>query len=212
MNLRNPRSITLSLLALFGALIMGAALAQQANAAFTAQLQPINPQLTATAVSGQAMLTISGDELHITLVATGMPAGMRLAHIHGFITEQASSCPAANADVNGDGIVDLIETEPSAGVTLIPFNADPAGLEILSDSYPVASDDGLIVYQATVSLAALNASVAAEYDIADLNLADRVIFVHGVAEDVMLPDTVQSLPDVPARVTVPIACGELNAF
>lgn len=212
MNLPKPRSIALSLLALVGALLMSAALAQQADAAFTAEFQAVNPQLTTNDVSGQAILTIAGDDLRITLIAKGMPAGMRLAHIHGFITEQASSCPAADADVNGDGIVDLIETEPSAGVTLIPFNADPAGLKILSDSYPISSADGLVIYQATLSLAALNDAIAAEYDIANLNLADRVIFIHGVADEVMLPDTVQSLPNVPARVTVPIACGKLNVF
>ncbi len=212
MNFAKPRSIALSLLALFGALLMGAALAQQADAAFTAEFQPVNPQLTSSEVSGQVIVTIVGDDLHITLIAKGMPPGMRLAHIHGFKTEQASSCPAADADVNGDDIVDLIETEPSAGVTLVPFNADPAGLAILSDSYPVSSADGYLIYQATVSLAALDDAVAAEYDIAALNLAHRVIFIHGVADEVMLPDTVQSLPNVPARVTVPIACGELNAL
>lgn len=32
---------------------------------------------------------------------------MHLAHIHGLTTDGVSSCPAASADGNGDGIVDL---------------------------------------------------------------------------------------------------------
>jgi hypothetical protein len=34
--------------------------------------------------------------------------------------------------------------------------------------------------------------------------------VHGVPERTELPETAQSLPDVPARVTLPIACGILE--
>ncbi len=203
------RFVKLSLLVSL-AMLMGAAFAQQTDAAFTAEIHEMNPQLTDQAISGQAILTISGGELHITLIIKGLPAGMRLAHIHGFTPEKASTCPAPSADVNGDGIVDLIETEPAAGVTLIPFNADPAGLVILSDTYPVASGDGLMIYQATVDLSRLNDALAATDGIGELALADRVIFIHGVADGVTLPDSVASLPGVPASVTVPIACGELN--
>lgn len=194
----------------FGAMIVGAALAQTADAVFTANIEQMNPQLTDSAISGQAIITVVGDELTITLVAKGLPAGMRLAHIHGFTQAKGSTCPSPDADVNGDGIVDLIETEPAAGVTLIPFNADPAGAMILSDTYPVASADGLLSYHATVSLKALSAVMEKDHGITDLNLGDRVIFIHGVAEGQSLPSSVESLPDVPAEVTVPIACGELN--
>jgi hypothetical protein len=186
--------------------------AQSTTAAYASELHEMNPQLTDGDISGQAILTVNGGELHITLVMKGMPAGMRLAHIHGFSTDEVSTCPAASADSNGDDIVDLIETHHAAGTTLIPFNADPAGLQILSDTYPSASADGLLVYQATVSLDQLRTAVNDTYQIDALALGNRVIFVHGVADGVTLPDTVESLPDVPATVTVPIACGEVRAL
>ena len=185
----------------------------QGPVAYTAEIREMNPQLTELAVSGQAVITVDGDQLNITLLAKGLPAGMRLAHIHGFTTVvQAATCPAPNADVNGDGIVDLIETEPAAGVTLIPFNADPAAAVILSDTYPVAAGDGTLVYHATVDLTALEATAAKDYGISDLDLGGKVIFIHGVADGQTLPSTVASLPGVPATVTVPIACGEVDPY
>lgn len=192
--------------------LVGSAVAQSTTAAFTATMKEMNPQLTDGNVSGQAILTVDSGLLHIDLIMKGLPAGMRLAHIHGFMTDEVSTCPAATADTNGDGIIDLLETEPTAGTTLIPFNGDPAGLQILSDTYPVAGEDGLLVYDMTVPLDKLDGAMKDTYKIDDLTLGNRVIFVHGVAEGATLPDTVQSLPGVPATVTVPIACGEVRPF
>lgn len=206
---------------MYGTLVLGLAMvlglvssaaAQSTPQAFTATMNEMNPQLTDGEVAGQAILTVVDNQLHIDLIMKGLPAGMRLAHIHGFMTDEVSTCPAATADTNGDGIVDLLETEPAAGTTLIPFNADPAGLQILSDTYPVASADGFLVYDMVVSLDKLDGAIKDSYKIDDLALAKRVIFVHGVAEGTTLPDTVQSLPGVPATVTVPIACGEVRPF
>lgn len=41
-----------------------------------------------------------------------------------------STCPTAAADTNHDGIIELAETEPAAGVTMILLNAAPADLTI----------------------------------------------------------------------------------
>lgn len=48
-------------------------------------------------------------------------------HFHGFKDNQEAACQVAAADTNGDGVIDLIETEASAGTKMVPFNADPAG-------------------------------------------------------------------------------------
>jgi hypothetical protein len=34
--------------------------------------------------------------------------------------------------------------------------------------------------------------------------------VHGVAQDAELPDTVKSLPGVPAQMTLPVACSVIE--
>ena len=179
---------------------------------YVAKINAINPQLTRSAVSGQAIFIIANGQLKITLVVKGVSPGMHLQHIHGFISGKASTCPPANADKNGDGIIDLLETEPYAGTTLIPFNGAPIELKIKSDTYPVAGKDGILTYEMTVPLKQLNAAIKKEYGIDKLSLENRVIFIHGVPESTSLPKTVKSLPGVPAYVTVPIACGVIKAL
>lgn len=198
----------------FFAVSMTSAQGQSADEthAYVAKISEINPQLTKGDVSGQAIFIIANGQLKITLVVKGLSPGMHLQHIHGFMTDKAATCPPANADKNGDGIIDLVETEPYAGTTLIPFNGDPVGLKIKSDTYPVADKNGVLTYEMTVPLDKLNAAIKKEYGIDNLSLENRVIFIHGVPESTSLPNTVQSLPGVPAYVTVPIACGVIKAM
>lgn len=179
---------------------------------YVATLTAINPQLTNSQASGQAIFIVKNGMLKITMVVKGVSPGMHLQHIHGFITSKESTCPPAEADTNGDGIIDLLETEPYAGTTLIPFNSNPSGLMIKSDTYSVASDDGILIYEMTVPLSQLNAAIKKEYKIDKLDLGNRLIFIHGVPKDMVLPKTVGSLPGVPAYITVPIACGEIRAL
>ena len=83
---------------------------------------------------------------------------------------------------------------------------------IKSDSYPVADENGLITYNITIPLDKLEAAIKKEYGIDQLSLEDRVIFIHGIPEDAPLPSTVQSVPGVPAYITVPVACGTIKAL
>ena len=179
---------------------------------YVAKINAINPQLTNSKVSGEAIFIEANGKLKITMVVKGLSPGMHLGHIHGFVSDKASTCPPSNADTNGDGIVDLIETEPYAGTTLIPFNGDPVGLKIKSDTYPVADKNGVLTYEMTVSLDKLDAAIKKAYRINKLSLENRVIFIHGVPEGKSLPGSAKSLPGVPAYVTVPIACGEIRAL
>ena len=193
------------------AALAGASVAQESDAAYVADLAPLNTQ-AAGETEGTATLTVSGDTLTIRVDATGTPPGiMHLQHFHGFAEgDQASRCPAPDADANGDGIIDLIETEPLVGTTMVPFHADPASLAIVADSYPIAGEDGAYSYEQSVSLTALEAAFGKAFPGQKLDFERRVIFLHGVPEDAQLPDTVQSLGDVPAHVTLPIACGEIR--
>lgn len=181
--------------------------------AYIAEIKAINPQLTDKTVSGEAIFIISENTLDITLVVKGVsPDMMHLQHIHGFMDGRAGKFPPASADTNGDGIIDLMETHDYTGKTLIPFNGAPVDLQIKSDTYPVASKDGLLTYHISVPLDKLNSAIKKEYNIDKLALENRVIFIHGVPEGDKLPDSVQSLPGVPAHVTVPIACGVIKGL
>ncbi len=181
--------------------------------AYVAEIKEMNPQLTEAKVSGEAIFIIADGNLNITLAVKGVaPNLMHLQHIHGFIGGGSATFPPAKADTNGDGIIDLLETHKYTGKTLIPFNGTPIDLEIKSDSYPVANKDGLLTYQISIPLDKLEAAVKKQYGIDKLTLEDRAIFIHGIPEGKKLPDSVQSLPGVPAYITVPLACGIIKAL
>lgn len=187
--------------------------ADSGTEAYIAEIKELNPQLTKGEVSGEAIFIVADGNLNITLAVKGVaPNLMHLQHIHGFISGGAGTFPPAAADTNNDEIIDLLETHKYTGKTLIPFNGAPIDLEIKSDSYPVANKDGLLTYEMTVPLDKLKAAVKKQYGIDKLALEDRVIFIHGVPEGTTFPDSVQSLPGVPAHITVPIACGTIKAL
>ncbi|MGH9444516.1 MAG: hypothetical protein ACRD3O_02100 [Terriglobia bacterium] len=184
--------------------------AAQASKTYSAKLVPLNASVAGSKARGEARFTISGNTLTIRLNAQGLPPGMmHMVHWHGFLSGKAATCPGVAADTNHDGIIDLKETEPAAGVTLVPLNGDPAALKIASNTYPIASKTGRISYKQSVSLAALNREMAMKFSGTSLDLDKRVVFVHGVPASTTLPASVASLPGVPAQVTLPIACGKI---
>lgn len=178
---------------------------------FVAKLQPLNADKIGTSARGTANLDIADGNLSVAIDLSGLPPNlMHLQHFHGFPDGKTATCPTAAADTNGDGYVDLIETEPLAGTTMVPFHAHPATLEIPSDSYPVANGTGVAHYAKTEVVADLEGALKEKFKAPVLALDKRVIFVHGVASNTGLPDTVKSLPGVPAQVTLPIACGTIE--
>jgi hypothetical protein len=185
--------------------------AQNADMTYMAALAPLNSAVTGSSASGEALFMISGDQLTIKITVKGVPPDTEhWQHFHGFAEgDRASTCPVASTDANGDGIVDLIETEPLAGTTMVPFNADPVSMDIPQDTYPTAGADGTYTYEKTVSLKALESAFAKQFPGQQLDLDRRVVFLHGVPASTTLPDSVASLGDIPAQVTIPIACGEI---
>lgn len=195
--------------------LTAASLAQDeaSREAYRATLQPLNADTVGMDVTGQVLITKAGDEITFQVTVRNAPPDMpHWQHIHGFVTgDEEATCPTGDADANGDGIVDLIETEDAAGTTMIPLNEDPASFDVTAETYPVAGENGTYTYEATVSEEDLEAAFDDHFPDADgLNFEDRVVFIHGVPEDTDLPDSVQSLGDIPATVTIPIACGELE--
>jgi hypothetical protein len=83
--------------------------------AYVSHLQPMNSKVTGLQASGEARFSISGDKLTISIKADGVPPNLvHWQHFHGFVDNRAATCPTPTADANGDGIIDLIETEPAA--------------------------------------------------------------------------------------------------
>lgn len=178
---------------------------------YVAHLHSLNADATGHQASGVARFVERGNRLIITVNMRGVPPGiMHMQHIHGFPDGKQATCATMDADTNQDGFVDLHETEPMSGTTMVPLTADPASMEIATDTYPKASANGTYHYRAVVSLKALEAAFAQKFPGQTLDLARRVVYVHGVLPKTKLPSTVASLGTVPAQVTLPIACGEIE--
>ncbi len=118
--------------------------------------------------------------------------------------------PVQDADANGDSIVDLIETREYSGVTMIPFHDNPVSMEIKAETYPQADAQGNLNYSAVVSMTELTSAVQEKFGVENFDFSNFVVYVHGVGDETTLPESVESLPDVPAKVTLPVACGELE--
>jgi hypothetical protein len=194
-------------------LLPAAVLAANGNkkTVYIAHLQPMNTQVTGQDTTGLAKLTVNDDTLMIRISVQNAPPGIvHWQHFHGFSNGQTAHCPSASADSNGDGIVDLIETHSASGKTMVPFDSDPAAMDVAHGEYPKASSDGSYTYKEKISLSALKKAFAKAYDGQELHLDRRVIYIHGVPSDTRLPPSVASLGPIPAHVTLPIACGEIQ--
>ena len=181
------------------------------NADYVAHLVALNGKVTGRRAVGEARFRIRGDSLTVSIRMRDVPADVtHLQHFHGFADGRQSTCPTRAADANGDGIIDLMETEPTAGTTMVPFHDDPVSMEIVKDTYPKASAGGSYHYAKTVSLGALQAAFGAKFGGHQLALDRRVVMIHGVPSAAQLPASVASLGDIPAQVTLPIACGAIK--
>lgn len=181
------------------------------DAVYAAELHAINVAASKSKASGTVRLTVHGDSLTIRVHMQNVPADIEhWQHFHGFPDAHQSVCPTAASDTSHDGLVDILETGPSAGTTMVPFNADPVAMDIPTHTYPNATGSGTYDYSRTVSVAELNRAFGTKYTGTTIDLSKRVVMVHGVPESVALPKSVASLGTIPSRVTLPIACGPIR--
>lgn len=180
------------------------------DAVYVAQLSPINRKASGGSAMGEMRFTVHGDSLTINVHVRGVPPTIEhWQHFHGFPDGHQARCATVAADTSHDGYVDIRETEPVMGTTMVPFNADPVGMDIPTHDYPHADAQGTYVYEKTVSLSALQRAFGLKYG-GEIDLTKRVAQVHGVPESVALPKTVASLGTLSSRITIPIACGAIK--
>ena len=137
--------------------------AENAGVTYKAELSPLNSKTTGSSARGEATFTISGDRLTIHVTAKGAPPNMEhLQHFHGFAKgDRTSRCRTTRDDKNRDGIIDIVQTNPVAGTTMVPFEDDPAGMAMVNDTFLRAGMDGSYSYEKIVSLKALEAARSA---------------------------------------------------
>jgi hypothetical protein len=191
---------------------LGSAIAASpSHAVYVAHLQPMNTAAAHASTTGEARFAVDGDKLTIDIRVHGAPPDtVHWQHFHGFKDGQAATCASMAEDANHDGIVDLIETGKTSGTTMVPFITDPASMDVAHGTYPTADVRGDYHYHETVSLKALDAAFAKQFPGQKLDLAKRVVYIHGVPASTKLPSTVASLGPIPAQVTLPIACGRIE--
>ena len=177
---------------------------------YVARLHPINVKASGLEAGGEMRFTVHEDRLTIQGSVHGVPPTIEhWQHFHGFADGKQAACPLPAADVNGDGYIDIRETEPAMGVTMVPFNADPVRMDIPTHTYPHASAKGAFDYHKSVSLSALQTAFGKKFG-GPIDLERRVVQVHGVVEMPVLPGSVASLGSIPSQVTIPLACGEIK--
>jgi hypothetical protein len=126
---------------------LAADLGDHSHAVYIAHLHPMNSAVTGLQTSGEVRFSIVGDKLTIHVKAHGLPPNIvHWQHFHGFADNRAATCPGAAADANGDGIIDLIETEPTSGTTMVPFTDDPVAMDVAHGTYPKSSATGTYTY------------------------------------------------------------------
>jgi hypothetical protein len=143
---------------------------------YTADLSALNN----SGVSGTAELVLEGNELTVTINATGLvPDMVHPQHIHGFKEDNRNAkCPPASADEDGDGLVELGEGLPFYGPVLLAL-----------DPFPTAPD-GEISFVETYNVGDLEFPVTP--------LQNRVIVLHG------------KNVEGEYVATLPVACGQIQ--
>lgn len=160
---------------------------------YTAPLTALNN----SGVSGQAAVTVEGNQITVRVDAQGTEEPVHAQHIHGFV-ENASSCPTAAADTSGDGRISVGEGAPSYGGILVPLDGSLDTAEGLGDleTFPTGGSDGDYSYRQSITMGNLDVNDDRSFD--DLNLGDHAVVVHG------------RTVDSEYQATLPVACGTLS--
>lgn len=180
---------------------------------YHADINPLNAEKIGTAAHGYVDFEITGDNLHIKLEMFDTPANIaHWEHFHGFPDGREATVPTTKEDQNQDGWIDLVETEPVSGTTMVPLDGAPHKMDIPNDTYPVADEQGHYYYEKDVPYQALLDQFKQVFNDDDLHLDQRVVYVHGVPDELSLPETVAGkISDkYDQHVTLPIAAGKIE--
>lgn len=179
---------------------------------YQADIISLNATKIGSGPHGTATFIEDNDQLTITIEMFDTPANIEhWEHFHGFPDGKDATIATAAQDVNGDGFVDLMETEAVSGTTMVPFDDAPEKMDIPHDRYPIADVDGHFAYTKVVPLSTLQANFEKAFGSKDLQLDKRVIYIHGVPEQLELPESVAGMVGhFDAHVTLPIAVGKIK--
>jgi len=147
---------------------------------YTASLGSLN----GSGASGNATVTLDGNDLTVVIVAKGMVANQpHPQHIHGLEDGSNGVCPPPTADTNSDGIISVPEGAPFYGAILLPL-----------EDFPMADANGNVSYTKTFTLGENGVPSKEELG----TIENRVIVLHGLDNNGEYV------------ATIPVACGQLS--
>lgn len=187
---------------------------QSQEGEYRVRLLPVNPTVANSgSATGEGTFTIQGDEFRAVMNVTGAPNAEHPQHIH-----VGNRCATAADDANGDGIIDAREASAATGSALVPLDADLRAQDAGENNNPTGAGYN---YNESASLLAMLADLRLpDTETSDdlvklpvdeeLDLAGKVVEVHGVPAETTLPGTVQGLDDKTAQESLPILCGVIE--
>ena len=192
-------TLSLSLLLLAGLVVLPGCDNSGSNGPDTTTYTADLGALNGSGVTGQATVTVEGDQLTVSVDAEGTVAEqVHAQHIHGGTDGMSSACPTMDADSDGNGRISVSEGAPAYGGILVPLDGSLDNAEGLGDldTFPVADANGAYAYDGAIATADL--AVNEDRSFGDLSLSDHAIVVHG------------AVVDGEYKATLPVACGPLN--
>lgn len=180
---------------------------------YLAKFTTLNPHINGT-IPGSATVMRTEDKFYayVRIFAGGVKAW------HQQNVYVGNRCPDMRDDLNQDGIIDVEEARKVLGEVLIPLdsniNTQTAGKNI----YPLGDASGSYYYERIGSFDKMfndlkNIDKDLEDGIAKLAIDDglriegKAVMIQGVAESVVLPETVATLGRYKSFQTLPITCG-----
>jgi hypothetical protein len=164
-------------------------------------LHTINPQIKSNKASGTAEIKISDDEIDLRVTMIDAPEKIR----HLQYIASGPDCPTLDADLNGDGFIDLPEVIANDGKIFIPLNKNLDFLTSELRNFPLANHEGYYNYLKNNSFHLLTEDLNE-----GINLEDRHLIVLGVSKRINLPESIGEISELSKEASLPIACGKMH--
>ncbi len=189
-----------------GAVALAGSPAMAADSSYQGTLNAIN----GSNATGQVTVDLNGNEASVKLNVSGLAETFNDAaypHVQHIHIAGNGVCPTAEADTNGDGIVDTPEGQPSYGEIGTTLSASGATDTSTATDLKLAGQGGAYTYERTFEMNAATME--------SLKAGTSVVVVHGLDPSTLSDEAANAksslVPELPLAATSPAACGVLTA-